>query len=69
VEDCGAEGDLNCGDLVQEVSEEKNVSKWPRECSSDVLVKDTTALALVQKKKKKKKKNQKKNKKKKKNKI
>jgi hypothetical protein len=26
MEDSGAEGDLNCGGLVQEVSEEKNFS-------------------------------------------
>jgi hypothetical protein len=33
MEDSGAEGDLNCGDLAQEVSEEKNISMWPKDCS------------------------------------
>ena len=33
----GAEGDLNCGGLAQEVSEEKNVSMWPRDYSCDIL--------------------------------
>jgi hypothetical protein len=32
MEDFGAETDLNCVDLVQEVSAEKNVNMWPRDC-------------------------------------
>ena len=31
VKDSDAEGDLNCRGLPQDVSEEKNVSMWPRE--------------------------------------
>ena len=45
-EDRGAESDLNCGCLDQEVSEEKNVSMWPRDCSCDILVKNVAALCL-----------------------
>ena len=32
MEDGGAENDLNCAGLAQEVSEEKNVNMWPRDC-------------------------------------
>jgi hypothetical protein len=39
VEDFVAEGDMNCGSLGLEVSEEKNFSMWPRDCSCDILVK------------------------------
>ena len=38
--DSGTEGDLNCGGLAQEVSEEKNFNMWPRDCSCDILVKN-----------------------------
>jgi hypothetical protein len=37
MEDHGAKDDLNCGGLAQEVSEEKNVSLWPRDYSCDIL--------------------------------
>ena len=30
MEDFGADGDLNCGCLAQEVSKAKNISVWPR---------------------------------------
>ena len=33
MEDSDTEGDLNCGGLAQEVSEEKNISMWPKDCS------------------------------------
>ena len=33
LEDSGTEGELNCGVLAQEVSEEENISIWPREHS------------------------------------
>ena len=36
IDDSGAEGDLNCGDLAQAVTED-NVSMWPREGSCDIL--------------------------------
>ena len=36
-EGSGAEGDGNCGRLAQEVSEEKNISMWPRDCSKILL--------------------------------
>ena len=32
MEDFVADYDLNCADLTQEVSEEKNFSMWPRDC-------------------------------------
>jgi hypothetical protein len=31
MEDSDTEGDLNCGGLAQEISEEKNFSMWPRD--------------------------------------
>ena len=30
MEDFASEGNLNCADMVQEVSEEKNFNTWPR---------------------------------------
>ena len=45
MEDSGAEGNLNCGGLAQEVSDEKNISMWPR--SYDILMKNVAAFALV----------------------
>ena len=34
-----AEGDLNCGSLALEVSEEKNFSMWPRDCFCGIFFK------------------------------
>ena len=43
MEDSGSKSDLmNSGH--QEVSEEKNVSMWPRDCSCDILVKNVIAF-------------------------
>ena len=42
-----AGGDLICGSLALEASEEKNFNMWPRECSCDILVKNVAAFALV----------------------
>jgi hypothetical protein len=42
MEDTGAVGDLNCGNLAQEVSK-KNVHMLPRDCSYDILAKDVAA--------------------------
>jgi hypothetical protein len=39
-----SEGDLNCGSMVLEVSEEKDFSMWPRDCSCDTLVKNVAAF-------------------------
>ena len=40
-----AEGDLNCvGLLSQEVSMEKNVKMWPRDCFGDILMKNMVAF-------------------------
>ena len=44
MEDFVAEYDLNCVDLAQEVSVEKNFSMWPRDCSCDILVKNVAAF-------------------------
>ena len=45
MKDSGAESNLNCGGLLaQEVSEKKNFSMWPRDCSRDVLVKNVAAF-------------------------
>ena len=44
MEDSGAEGDLNCGDLALEVPEEKNFSICLRECSCDSLVENVAAF-------------------------
>jgi hypothetical protein len=45
MEHSGAEGDLKCGGLDQEVSEE-NFSMMPRDCSSDILVKNVANFCL-----------------------
>ena len=47
MEDFVSEGDLNCGRLALEVSEEKNINMWPRDCSCDILVKNVAAFCLV----------------------
>lgn len=44
MEDNGAEGYLNCGIIVQEVSEGKNISIWPRKHSCYILVKNVDAF-------------------------
>lgn len=35
-EDSDAGGDLNCEVLAQEVSDKKNFSMWPTDCSCDI---------------------------------
>lgn len=47
MEDIGADSDLNFGVLSREVLEEKNISMWPRDSFSDILVKNVSAFALV----------------------
>ena len=42
--DSGAEDDLNCEELTQEVSEENNVSMWPRDSYCDISEKDGAAF-------------------------
>jgi hypothetical protein len=37
-------GNLNCGILALEVSEEKNFNVWPRDSSCDILVNNMAAL-------------------------
>lgn len=44
MDDCGAESDLNCGFLAHEVSEKKNFSMWPIDCSCDILAKNVPAF-------------------------
>ena len=48
VEDIGAEDDLNCTDLAQEILMVKKVSMWPRDCFCDILVKNMATFAIVQ---------------------
>ena len=47
MEDSGTEGDLNCGSLALEVSEEKNFSMWTRNCSYKILVTNMVAFCFV----------------------
>jgi hypothetical protein len=51
-----AKGDLNFGNLAQEVSEGKNIKMWPRDHSCNILAKNVAAFRPCPKKKKKKKK-------------
>lgn len=44
MEDSCSECDLNCGCMLQGVSEEKNVSMWPRVCSCNTLAKDVAVF-------------------------
>ena len=43
MEDFVTESNLNCADLVQEVSMD-NFYMWPRDCFSDILVKNVATL-------------------------
>jgi hypothetical protein len=47
-EDSGAENDLNCVCLAQEILEVKNSSIQPRHCFCDVLGKKVVAFCHVQ---------------------
>ena len=51
MEDNGAENDLNCGGMVQEISEEKNFSMLPRDRSCDILVKNVIAFCPCRRRK------------------
>jgi hypothetical protein len=42
-----AGGKLNCWGTPQEVSEGKNLSKWPRDHSCDILAKKMASFALA----------------------
>jgi hypothetical protein len=44
MEDFVAKSDLNCADLAQEVSVERNFSIWHKDCFCDVLVKDVAVF-------------------------
>ena len=44
MEDFVAESVLNCEDLAQEVSVEKNFSMWPRDCFCSIVVKNVTTF-------------------------
>jgi hypothetical protein len=45
MEDSGAEGDLNCGVLAQEVSGETDISMWPKDHSCSLLAKGSLLLS------------------------
>ena len=40
----GADRNVGCDSPAQEVSERKNISKWPREHSCDILAKSVAVL-------------------------
>lgn len=44
MEDSSAESYLNCGSMSQEVSEEKDISKFPRGNFCDILVENVSAF-------------------------
>ena len=46
IEDRGAEGYLNCGGLAQEISEDKNFYKLPKDHSCYSSVKNVAAFCL-----------------------
>jgi hypothetical protein len=47
MEDFGDESDLNCVDLAQEASVEKNFSVWPRDCFPNILVNNGATFPLI----------------------
>lgn len=47
MEERGTKSDVNCGGLVQEVSEMKNFNILNSDPSCDILVKNVAAFALV----------------------
>jgi hypothetical protein len=47
MDDFVAVSDLDCADLAQEVSIEKNFSMWPGDCFCGILVKMWLLFALV----------------------
>lgn len=49
MENSGTEGDLNCWGPAQEVSEEKDISKYPRDHSCYILAKNVAIFALIRK--------------------
>ena len=44
MEDFATESDLNCADLAQEVSKEKNFRVWHKDCFCGILVKNVAAF-------------------------
>jgi hypothetical protein len=50
MEDSAAQGDLNCADLAQVVSVEKNLRMWPRDHFCGILVKNVAAFCPCLKK-------------------
>lgn len=49
IENSGTKNDLNCGDMAQEVSKEKEIIMLPRDCSRDILTKNVPAFCLCPK--------------------
>ena len=49
MEDSGPKSYLNCRDLAEEVSEEKNFNMLPRNHSCDILVKKVTVFCPLSK--------------------
>ena len=49
-EESDDEGDLNCRDLAQDISDGQNFSMWPRDCSCDILPKNMSVFLPFSKK-------------------
>ena len=47
INDFVSESYLNCSDLAQESSVEKNFIMWPTDCFSGILMKNVAIFALV----------------------
>lgn len=47
MEDSGTEINVDYESSGQEASEEKNINKWPRDCSCDMLVKKVAFLHMT----------------------
>lgn len=50
MEDSGAESNVDYDGPAQEASRKKNISKWPRDCSCDILLKNVVAFGPCLKK-------------------
>lgn len=49
MKDSGSENYLNCEGITQEVSQERNISMWPRVGSCNILVKNVAYFCNFQK--------------------
>ena len=49
IDDSDVESNVDCDGQTQEVSEDKNISKWPRNGSCDILKNNVAAFCLCPK--------------------